>query len=338
MKNSYVMQNGDWHKYKYVFVCGLQRSGTSILARNIGRLNSCTTFKDTGVLEDEGQYLQDVYPTDHECGGTGWYGFNPHAHLTEASPLLTPENIARLEASWQRYWDPAMPIRIEKTPNNLLMTRFLQAAFPNSYFIVIKRHPVPVSMANQRWKKSMASLRIGFEHWLQCYGLYEQDKKHIRRLYELRYEDYINDPSRHHAEIARFIGTEFKKDEMEEISDVHNRKYFDRWHCLLTNSLFKDYYRYIARKYEPRLAPYDYSLTKLPGTTDEIVPESEPSSILGKIYSRGADLHAFGWRLLTRTKGGSRRLLRRVLPTPVKQRIKLYLGQSADEPGKHGAV
>src|SRR6266576_678447 len=112
-----IMQNGDWHKYKYVFVCGLQRSGTSVLARNIGRLNHCTTFKNTGVLEDEGQYLQDVYPTDHECGGTGWYGFNPRAHLTEASPLLTPQNVARIHASWHSYWDKSKSICVEKTPN-----------------------------------------------------------------------------------------------------------------------------------------------------------------------------------------------------------------------------
>ena len=28
-------------------------------------------------MEDEGQYLQDVYPTNNELGGTGWYGFDP---------------------------------------------------------------------------------------------------------------------------------------------------------------------------------------------------------------------------------------------------------------------
>ena len=63
------MGNKNRGNRKYVFVCGLQRSGTSVLARNIARLENCTGFKNTGVLEDEGQYLQDIYLTDHQCGG-----------------------------------------------------------------------------------------------------------------------------------------------------------------------------------------------------------------------------------------------------------------------------
>jgi hypothetical protein len=58
------MQNENKGNCKYVFVCGLQRSGTSVLARNIGRLQDCTSFKNTGALQDEGQYLQDVYQLD----------------------------------------------------------------------------------------------------------------------------------------------------------------------------------------------------------------------------------------------------------------------------------
>src|SRR5690349_21777596 len=42
---------------KHVFVCGLPRSGTSLLGRNVARLEGCTGFKNTGVLEDEGQFL-----------------------------------------------------------------------------------------------------------------------------------------------------------------------------------------------------------------------------------------------------------------------------------------
>src|SRR5436190_6255614 len=202
-----IMQNDDNSRYKYVFVCGLQRSGTSMLGRNIARLENCTGFRNTGVLQDEGQYLQEVYPTDRDHGGTGRYGFNPRAHLTEASPLLTDQNIAKLRSSWHAHWDTDKTICVEKTPGNLIMTRFLQAAFPDAYFIVVRRHPVAVSMATQRWKVSLSSLYRLFEHWLRCYAIFEEDKKYLKRVYELKYEDYIDDPARYHQEIAHFIGT-----------------------------------------------------------------------------------------------------------------------------------
>ena len=93
-----MFNNADGRDFKYVFVCGMPRSGTSILGRNIARMEGCTGLHDTGVLEDEGRYLQDVYPTEGECGGPGRFGFNPRTHLTETSPLLTPDNALKLPA------------------------------------------------------------------------------------------------------------------------------------------------------------------------------------------------------------------------------------------------
>lgn len=310
---------------KYVFVCGLQRSGTSVLARNIGRLKDCTIFRNTGALEDEGQYLQDVYPTDHECGGTGWYGFNPCAHLTEDSALLTSENIARLQASWHSYWDADKGICIEKTPNNLLMTRFLQTAFPNCCFVVIRRHPVAVSMANRRWKVTMASLHKGFDHWLRCHELFDQDKIHLRSVYELTYEGYIADPGRYHREIASFIGTELPEGELEAVTDVHNRKYLDRWRELLTRSPFRNYYRYVAAKYEPAFRQFGYSLTKPLGATAKLVEQGSGPARLGAILSMGADAYALLWRLTIKAGGRTRRQIRNWLPESVKLKIKRIL-------------
>ena len=82
------MNGSDSREVKYVFVCGLPRSGTSVLGRNIARMENCTGLRDTGVIEDEGRFLQDVYPTEGECGGPGRFGFDPRAHLTETSRVV----------------------------------------------------------------------------------------------------------------------------------------------------------------------------------------------------------------------------------------------------------
>ena len=61
-------QNDDRPRIKYVFVCGLPRSGASILGRNVARLGDCSGFQTTSVLDDEGRVLQDVYPSEDACG------------------------------------------------------------------------------------------------------------------------------------------------------------------------------------------------------------------------------------------------------------------------------
>jgi hypothetical protein len=337
------MQDGD---YKYVFVCGLARSGTSVLGRNIARLENCTGFKNTGAGSDEGQFLQDVYPIAAVYGGAGRFGFDPRVHRTETSELLTPENVARLRASWHAYWDNSKTICVEKTPANLLMTRFLQAAFPNSYFVVIKRHPVPVSMSTQRWKINVTALHRLFKHWLHCHEVFEEDEKYLEHVYQLRYEDYVEDPDKYHQEIARFIGTRVseapKEDKfryvpqwanptglrvperaMEGTSRAYEKKYFDRWSNLLNKSLFKSYYRYIAVKYEPRFAKYGYSLTKGFELSEATLHSpGKLSHAIGAFYCRAADACAFIRRLSVRSKQQLRVAAKSVLPEFVVTRIR----------------
>jgi hypothetical protein len=346
MKTKNMMVKNDSKEYKYVFVCGLHRSGTSLLGRNIARLEDCTGLKNTGAFEDEGQFLQDVYPVDAEYGGMSRFGFDPRSHRTEGSDLLTPRNMDKLRASWHSYWDKSKTICVEKTPANLLMTRFLQAAFPNSYFIVIRRHPLPVSMAIRKWKGCLTPLYRTFEHWLHCHKLFEDDKKYLKHVYELKYEDYVDNPDKYHREIAAFIGTRVpeapKEDNfrivlqwrnpsglrvpegaMETTSAVYSKKYFDRWFHLLTSSPFKGYYRYIARKYEPEFAKYGYSLTKGFFENEEALdPGSKVSTIVGFMYCLGADLSALLQRSTVWTGCYMKQRVKRFLPEFVLNRIR----------------
>jgi hypothetical protein len=345
------MQNDDRNSCKHVFVCGLPRSGTSVLGRNVARLENCSGLKNTGALEDEGEFLQDVYPLAGDCGGDGRFGFDPRMHVTEKSDLLTPNNVERLLASWSPYWDERKTIFVEKTPSNLLRMRFLQAAFPNSYFVVVRRHPVPVGIAAQKWKINVVPLYQMFKHWLQCHRLFDEDKKYLNHVYELRYEDYVENPDKYHQEIATFIGTRVpkpvKEDQfrivaqwrsrtglrvpehaMEEVSGVHNKKYFDRWSRLLTQSTFKSYYRYIARKYESEFAKYGYSLTEDLGIDHKAIEAGKLADAIGAFYCRAADTGTFFQRVMVRVKGNLKQAAWTVVPKFVIARIRRWRERS----------
>jgi hypothetical protein len=280
---------------KYVFVCGLHRSGTTHIAQSIGRLRSCTSFEGTGVVMDEGQFLQDVYPPDDVYGGGGRFGLASKAHLTERSPLLTQKNITRLRQSWETHWDQNKTIRIEKTPGNLLMTRFLQAAFENAYFVVIRRHPVPVSLATQKWTRDPVH-RL-FEHWLRCYMIFDEDKHHLNHLYELRYEDYMNDPAGELSAIAEMLGTVCPPISKGGRADLYNKKYLDRWAYMLQRSCSRTYYRHVAKAYEGRFAPHGYSIMGPLGGTAFLAGQNGPlQRAAGASLRFSADVCSLFWR------------------------------------------
>ena len=167
----------EFERYRFIFLCGLHRSGTSPLFQILREHPEISGFRNTGVPEDEGQHLQTVFPPATIHGGPGRFGLMREAHLTEDSDLLTPENKLKLFKEWSRHWDLTKPNLLEKSPPNLIKTRFLQSVFPNSYFIVILRHPVAVSLAT--WKWARCSLESLTAHWVRCHEIFERDRSHL---------------------------------------------------------------------------------------------------------------------------------------------------------------
>ena len=68
---------------RLVFVGGLHRSGTTLFAKLLTGHPDVSGLSNTGVWEDEGQHLQDVYPPAAEFGGLGRFAFADGAHMTE---------------------------------------------------------------------------------------------------------------------------------------------------------------------------------------------------------------------------------------------------------------
>jgi hypothetical protein len=160
-------------------------------------------FANTGVPEDEGQHLQDVYLPAAAHGGPGQFGFDETAHLTEASELVTAANKDRLITSWSMHWDLSKPLLLEKSPPNLIRGRFLQALFPEASFLMIVRHPVVVSLATAKWTG------VAFEnllaHWVHCHQLLLRDAEHLRNVLVVRYEDLADPAAQSGDDLDRFL-------------------------------------------------------------------------------------------------------------------------------------
>lgn len=211
---------------KLVFIGGLHRSGTSLLHRMMQEHPDVSGFSNTGVPEDEGQHLQGVYPPAKLFGGAGKFCFDPEARLNEASPLVDNNNTNQLWRQWSRFWDLDKAVLVEKSPPNLIRTRFLQALFPEAYFVVVVRHPVSVAFATQKWSHTtIPSLLL---HWQHAYRIFLKDKASLNRIHIIRYEDLVACPEEVLGNLYRFLGISTYATGQSVSADV-DKKYMLQW-------------------------------------------------------------------------------------------------------------
>jgi hypothetical protein len=253
-------------EHRFVFLAGLHRSGTTLLARLLAAHPEISGFSGAGVPADEGQHLQSVYPSAKEYGGPGRFGFAPESHLTEASPLASEESARKLFEEWSPHWDLSRPVLLEKSPPNLLKTRFLQALFPGSAFVVIVRHPIPVSIPTARWRGTRRYDRL-FEHWLHCHALFEGDRVHLGQAHVLTYEQLVRDPAGVLRGIFEFLGLE-PIAPSEPVESGANEKYFGQWQDLKRDLRMRAYLDLVSLWYERRVQRYGYSLLSPERTAD----------------------------------------------------------------------
>ena len=244
--------------HQLVFLAGLHRSGTTLLARLLAAHPQVSGFSDSGAPADEGQHLQSVYPSDHEHGRPGRFGFAPEMHLTESSPLVSEQSAATLFEEWSPHWDLSRPLLLEKSPPNLLKTRFLQALFPNSAFVVLVRHPIPVSLATARWRRTRRYHRL-LEHWLRCHALFEADRDRLERVYVTQYEQLVREPEAVLQGIFEFLELEPIAPN-EPVEQGANEGYFAQWQELKRDPRMRAYLDLASLWYEHRVRRYGYSL------------------------------------------------------------------------------
>ncbi len=260
--------------HKFVFVGGLQRSGTTMLYRYLDEHPEVSALSDTARDTNEGQHNQTVYPGDEWHGKGGRFAFRDAARFTEDSPLVTPENTEKLFEEWSRYWDVSKPYLLEKSPPNLIRMRFLQALFPDSYFITLIRHPIPVTLATQPWGGDRTHRLV--EHWFRAHRLFIEDLPHVRRVHTVRYEDLVADPDAVLGRAFAFLELDdpnagrtkaegINVDNFEADRTLRtgvNDRYFAEWRHRKRGLVPRAYYAAIERRYERQARHFGYSLVQ----------------------------------------------------------------------------
>jgi hypothetical protein len=215
-------------EHSFVFIGGMPRSGTSAVYQLVGSHPKISRLTGTGVPEDEGQYLQSVYPKGIELGGPARFGLDRRGRLTENSPLVGRARRELFE-SWAPYWDLSKPILCEKTPHNITRARFLQAAFPDSSFIFVSRHPIAYALAIRKWENNYRiPLAVAIRNWIACYRAMTEDLPHLRRALVVRYDDMAEEPVRWCHKIEGFLKLEPGMD-TGVFRAGHNDRYIRSW-------------------------------------------------------------------------------------------------------------
>jgi hypothetical protein len=262
-----------WRDHTVVFICGLHRSGTSQLHSALASDTQVSGLLHSGVPHDEGQHLQDVYPTARAHGGPGRFAFDPRSHLTEKSPIATPDAARRLFSQWGEHWDLSSRVLIEKSPPNLVRMRFLQALFPDARFVIIVRHPVVTTLATRKlattwWMRRTfrkASLAEIARHWFAAHRLMIEDFPQVHHKYLLRWEDLCAETGRTLDDVAAFVGIDGQF-EMPVLDPQVDQRYIAQW-AQMTGSAEPDRETTallsVFRQNEDLAARFGYSLTDL---------------------------------------------------------------------------
>ena len=207
---------------------------------------------------DEGQHLQDVYPAARAFGGPGRFGLAPDAHMTETHELVSPDSRTRLLAAWEPHWDLAKTVLVEKSPPNLIRTRFLQALFPGATFAIVVRHPIPVTLATARWRGTRRLAPL-VEHWLRCHELFADDEPSLERVQVVRYEELVDDAETCVQRIWALVGLEPAPVETL-VEPGSNESYFEQWRAMKGRPAVRAYLATTEARYERRVERFGYSL------------------------------------------------------------------------------
>jgi hypothetical protein len=202
-----------------IFIVGLNKSGTSLLYlllsqhEQLSPIKAFKTFKGkrpgTAMLPmerygiGEGQKIPDLPDKLHGMPeGSGRWAlpqFIKRYRLTEAD--VEAEDAERVARAYRQSMVEPSARLCEKTPPNLLRTRYLQALYPDAVFVAIVRDPYANVSANGKKRTKWGNVEDQALHWSEAYAVFLEDRKHLHRSLLIRYETLVES----RADVLRLV-------------------------------------------------------------------------------------------------------------------------------------
>lgn len=182
---------------RWVFLVGCNNSGTTILH------DLLVDTEQFSAMTHEGQrYTRQIRMAEKRGYERVWTEYIDELQMTEAD---SQDRIPRLAYDW--LFDaqpPDKPYLVEKTTANSARLRWLDAGFPDSYFIAIVRNGYAVSEGIRR--KGGKDLERAARHWAAVNQRIREDGQRIQHYLSIRYEDLVENPRETLSIVAKFLG------------------------------------------------------------------------------------------------------------------------------------
>lgn len=153
------------------------------------------TSPHVSALPVEGQHIEAVQPLIRQ------------APWNEQHPLPWPE----IRAEWQKFWDPAKPILLEKSPPHLVRALAIEENFENAHFVVMVRDPYAFCEGTKRRGRAGIGYRPGAPYadiangWARESRLQMKNIHQLARVTWLTYEKLSDDPAGAAHQLLQFI-------------------------------------------------------------------------------------------------------------------------------------
>lgn len=107
-----------------------------------------------------------------------------------------------------RYWDTSKRVLLEKSPPNIVKTRFMQAMFgpAHSVFLVLTRHPVAAAYHDWRVQGLHDCGRRYIEHWLRLHDALRVDVPYLHTVHGATFEQFVASPDIYLNTMCTVIG------------------------------------------------------------------------------------------------------------------------------------